>query len=146
MEFNLALESRNIHSSPGPDGIDYLLMKHLPINYKLILVDIMNEIYCTGDFPSDWKRSYVHFIPKSDGKSVRPISLTSCMCKLFETLLKNRLMWWCEHFKLIPKSQSGFRKGQSCINNIIELILYAEDGFLHKRDTLAAFLEIEGIR
>lgn len=48
MEFNIALDSRNMCSAPGIDGIDYEIIQKLPIKYKLILVDIFNEMYESG--------------------------------------------------------------------------------------------------
>lgn len=55
-EFNIALSSRNKKSSSGLDGIDYEIIQKMPIKIKLILLDILNEIYQTGDFPSEWKK------------------------------------------------------------------------------------------
>ena len=143
-EFNLALNSKSCKSAPGPDGIDYFILQNLPLNYKLILIDIYNEMYSTGSFPSSWKNSYVHFIKKANGKSYRPISLTSCVCKVFETLVKQRLQYWCEKNDLLPKSQTGFRKGQSCYDNLTNLSLYINEGFILKKSTIAAFLDVKG--
>ncbi|EZA56049.1 hypothetical protein X777_03874 [Ooceraea biroi] len=39
-------------------------------------------------------------------------------------MLVNRFNWWLEVNKLLPSSQFGFRKQQSCIDNLS--ILYAE--------------------
>ena len=142
-EFNLALNSRNSKSAPGLDGVDYDIIKNLPFNYKLILIDIYNEMFTMGDFPVEWKQSYIHFIKKSDGKSVRPFALSSCYCKLFEALIKNRLQWCLEHNNLLQTRQTGFRKGLSCIDNLTNLTLYIEDGFIKKKNTIAAFLDIQ---
>ena len=71
------------------------------------------------------------------------MSLTSCVCKLFESLVKSRLQWWCEHHNFLPNSQAGFRKGQSCHDNLVNLLLHIEDGFASHRDTIAAFLDVE---
>lgn len=92
-EFNLSLGSRNSNSSHGLDGIDYQILKKLPIKYKLLLVDIFNEMYRTSDFPDYWKQAYVHLISKPDEKSFRPIALTSALCKLFETIVKSKFQW-----------------------------------------------------
>lgn len=90
------------------------------------------------------EQSYIHFIKKSDGKIVRPIALSSCLCKLFETLVKNRLQYWVKHNNLLPINQTGFRKGQSCIDNLVNLSLYVEEGLANKKDILAAFLDVQG--
>lgn len=143
-EFNAALESRSTNSSSGPDGIDYYSLLQLPVKYKLILLDIYNEMYGTGDFPDSWKEAYVHLIDKPDGSCLRPIAMSNCACKIFELLVKNRLQWWCEVNDILPREQSGFRKGRSCIDNLANFTLFIEDGFLDGTDTLAAFLDIQG--
>ena len=117
-EFNLALESKNANSAPGMDGIDYEILQKLPIRYKLMLVDILNEMYKKNDYPHIWKQSFLHFIPKSDSNSLRPIALTSCLCKLFESMIKDRLQWWVESNNFLPSSQQGFGKSKSCIDNL----------------------------
>lgn len=143
-EFNSALESKNKKSAPGIDGLDYEIIINLPIKYHLLLLDIYNEMYSANDYPSSWKNSYVHFIDKPDGKGVRPIALTSCLCKLFETLIKNLLQWWCEFNELLPKSQTGFRKGKSCVDNLTNLALSVNETLMKDKSLLAAFLDVCG--
>ena len=143
-EFNAALESRNKHSGCGLDGIDYFTILTIPIKYRLELLDIYNHMHATNEYPLSWQESYVHFISKADGSGLRPIAMTSCLCKLYELMVKNRLQWFCEHNEILPISNSGFRKGRSCNDNLINLALYVEDGFLNNKDTLAAFLDVQG--
>ena len=126
------------------DGIDYGLIKKLPIKYHLLLFDIFNEMHATSQYPDDWKKLYIHFISKGENKGVRPIALTSCLCKLFETLIKNRLQWRWEFHKILPKTQSGFRKGKSCSDNLTNLKLQAEFSLQKGRHLLAAFLGVSG--
>ena len=60
-EFNTALDSRKSKSSPGIDGIDYDILHFLPINCKLILIDIFNEIYKSHDYPVNRKKTIYAF-------------------------------------------------------------------------------------
>lgn len=62
VEFNTALESKNESSACGMDGVDYFVLKALPIRYKLLLLDIFNEMYLTGLFPPDWKKSFTSLV------------------------------------------------------------------------------------
>lgn len=71
----------------------YGVIEVLPIKFKLIQLIILNEMFTKGEFPPDWKTSFLHFIDKPGGKGVRPIGLISCTCKLFETMLKGKLQW-----------------------------------------------------
>ena len=70
-EFNTALNPTNIKSSPGIDGIDFEVIKNLPIKYHLLLLDIYNEMFQNNDYSSSWKKFFIHFIDKLDGKGVR---------------------------------------------------------------------------
>ena len=45
---------------------------------------------------------------------------------------------------VLPKSQSGFRKGQSTVDNLTNLTVNIEDLSSKKHDTLAAFLDVSG--
>ncbi|XP_078041391.1 uncharacterized protein LOC144472304 [Augochlora pura] len=141
-EFIYASESVKLESAPGLDGVEYRMIYNLSTRCRLILLDILNEIYTTGSFPEEWTESQILLIKKSDGENFRPISLTSCMCKFLERLINLRLQWWCEDKELIPANQSGFRKGRSCLDNINNLTSFIHSGFNQNEYTMAAFLDV----
>lgn len=143
-ELNLAINNSNFKSSPGPDNIEHSLISFLPFKTKLLLLDLYNEIYQLSEFPPPWKESITFFIGKKDNSSVRPISLTSCLCKIFEKMIKLRLQWWLESIKFFPSSQAGFRPGRSCSDNLSFLNLTVEEAFYKKEDVLACFLDVKG--
>lgn len=143
-ELNQAINSRNCSSGSGPDGIDYYSIVRLPVKYRLILLDIYNEMFESGDYPEDWKFAYVHLIKKPTNDGLRPITMTQCLCKIFEIMMKNRLQWWCENNGVISLRQSGFRKGRSAMDNVFNLTLQVQDGIKEKKDTVAAFFDIRG--
>ncbi|KAL7299831.1 hypothetical protein TKK_0007571 [Trichogramma kaykai] len=143
-EFNAALADKKDSSAPGMDGIGFDAIKKLPLKYKLLLLDIFNEMYSQAIFPDSWREAFVIFISKASGSGLRPISLTSCFCKLFETLVRNRLQWWAETNIWLPRSQHGFRKGFSCSDNLTGLLLRAEEALSTGREVSTAFLDVEG--
>ncbi|CAB0044055.1 unnamed protein product [Trichogramma brassicae] len=143
-EFNVALEDKKDSASPGMDGLNFGILKRLPIKYELQLLDLFNEMIKLGEFPHSWRDVFVHFIKKPDGKNYRPISLTSCTCKLLETIIKNRLQWWAETNNWLPLCQHGFRKGNSGIDNLAGLTMTVQSAFKERRDVYATFLDIEG--
>ena len=63
----------------------------------------------------------------------RPISLTSQLCKVFETIVMNQVIEFLESNVLIRNSQHGFRKGSSCLTNLLlflDKVLHSiDDGF-----------------
>lgn len=52
----------------------------------------------------EWKRNQVIFIDKSNKEKVRPITMSSCVGKILERMINDRLMWWLEHNKLLDES------------------------------------------
>ncbi|CAK9828030.1 RNA-directed DNA polymerase from mobile element jockey [Anthophora retusa] len=144
LEFNHAIKEIKDKAAPGPDCIDNMMIKHLSNRIRLLLLDIFNELYTKHVVPTEWKNVHVLFIPKTDRKGFRPITLSSCLCKLFERLVKNRLNWWCEHHDIIHPTQSEFRRGRSCIDNVGSVILQAEESLMTGRCTITAFLDIKG--
>lgn len=73
----------------------------------------------------DWKKSiivplYKRGEPEEVG-NYRGISLLYTVYKVYVEILKSRLEEVVEMKKLVPESQSGFRKGKSAIDNIFAL-------------------------
>jgi len=72
----------------------------------------------------DWKQANVTQIFKNGSRSSvenhRPVSLTSQVCKLFEVIIRDALLHHLESNELIVNSQHGFRKGRSCLTNLLE--------------------------
>ena len=104
--------------APGPDGIHNNLLEHLPEDTLMILKEILNNIWISGDFPPQWRAATVIPIPKpnkdrTDPLSYRPIALTSCLCKVLERMINTRFIWYLEKYGILDKSQCGFRKHRS---------------------------------
>ena len=57
-------------TTAGPDDIHYQILKHLPSDVWETLLNIMNEIWRTGEFPEDWHKAVIIPIPKP-GKRIR---------------------------------------------------------------------------
>ena len=69
-------------------------------------------------------------INKSD--NYRPVSLTSVICKLLETIIRDHMMDFLINHKLINPSQHGFLKAKSCLSNLLcfleEITKWVDDG------------------
>ena len=46
--------------------------------------------------------------PPTEAGSTRPIALTSCLCKLLETVVNNRLQDYLERNEIFSERQFGF--------------------------------------
>lgn len=87
------------------------MIKEIPSEYRYLLLEIINEIWISALIPQPWREYQVHFIDKIGKNKVRPIALSSCMGKIVERIINERLVWWAEKNKVIHSSQNGFRKG-----------------------------------
>ncbi|CAG5109312.1 Similar to RTase: Probable RNA-directed DNA polymerase from transposon BS (Drosophila melanogaster) [Cotesia congregata] len=140
-ELEVAIDKGNTNSSPGIDGIDYQIIKRFPEKLRKLLLALYNEIFLTGTFPNEWREHLVYFIPKSDGKKVRPISLAFCLLKTLERMLNLRLCSWLEHHQKLPNRQFGFRRGKSCLDNLT--LLNAEILNAFDENAVVAVLSID---
>ena len=59
--------------------------------------------------------------PKSEITSYRLLSLTSCLGKIEEKIIRNRVKDWCNKNNIINKQQNGFRTKRSTNDNPFEL-------------------------
>ena len=135
-------------SAPGPDEIHNRMLKNLPEESKNYIVELFNYIFSEGAFPEDWK--FAHIIPilkkdkdPLDAKNYRPISLTSCLCKLLDRILNKRLVWYLESNNYLHKSQTGSRKGRSTIDNLLMLESEVHNAFLEKMLLISIFFDLE---
>ena len=122
-ELNNSLKKCHL-TAPGPDGITYPMIQHLSQNSLKNLLRIYNRIFTEHVFPNTWHDAIVIPFQKpgkdaTDPKNYRPIALTSCLCKILEKMVNNRLVFILEQRKLISPWQSGFRRGRSTIDNIL---------------------------
>ena len=94
-ELEGALKGMQNGRSPGLDNITNDMLAHLGMQAKKELPGLFNTSWKTGLIPSIWKKVIVIPIlkagkPRNKGNSYRPISLTSCMCKLMERMVNKR--------------------------------------------------------
>lgn len=121
-------------NAEGSDGItaDMVLLT-LPHTIKII-TDIINTSIRTSEFPSVWKSALVCPIPKNnnpqDLKDLRPISILPYFSKILEKVIFLQLCSYLESNNILPKYQSGFRKGRgtnTALLDVIDNLLVAQD-------------------
>ncbi|GFS27136.1 LINE-1 retrotransposable element ORF2 protein [Elysia marginata] len=117
-ELEGALKVMQNGRSPGPDSITNEMLAHLGFQTKRKILGLFNTSWKTGLVPSNWKKAILIPIlkvgkPKNKGNSYRPISLTSCMCKLMERMINKRLVWYLEKHNILMDEQAGFRQFRS---------------------------------
>lgn len=128
---------------PGRDQIDNNILKGLPKLYHNHLLDILNLFFQGNLYHNSWNNYLTFFIDKPGGKGVRPISISSAVCKLFEKMISARLKHCLESNKLNYKYQFGFRKGHSCHDNLISVTSLIERAKAEDFELPVVFLYIK---
>ena len=135
-ELSTAISNFSSSTASGPDQNAYPLLKHLPEPAQLLLLPLFNRSWHSHTFPSCWKPTTIIPIhkpgkPTSSPSFFRPISLTSCISKLFECLILSRLTFHLESNHLLSTCQAGFRPGRSPLDQILSQSIW--DGFQKKK-------------
>ncbi|KAK4813551.1 hypothetical protein QYF61_009594 [Mycteria americana] len=117
------LHHLDTHKSMGPDEIHPRVLKELADVLTKPLSIIYQQSWLTGEVPADWRLANVMPIfkkgRKEDPGSYRPVSLTSVPGKLMEQIILSAITQHVEDNQGIKPSQHGFRKGRSCLTNLI---------------------------
>ena len=148
-ELNCAIRQLNNKKASGEDGISNKMIRHLRSVAEQKLLDIYNQSWNTGTFPTSWKEATI--IPTlKKGKdrhsktSYRPISLLliSCLGKTMEHMVNRRLQHHLEKNGLLSPSQPGFRKNRSTEDQVTLLTQDIENSFQQKLQTLAVSVDL----
>lgn len=90
------------------------------------ITTIFNKSMDSMKIPEMWKLANVTPLhkkgPKHQVSNYRPISLTSIICKTMEKFIRDALTEHMENNQLFTPHQHGFRKGRSCVTQLIEVL------------------------
>ena len=101
-----------------------------------------------GTFPDPWKMSNVCPIHKKESKSLkenyRPISLLPILAKIFEKIIFDSLYDYFIGNNLLNRCQSGFIKGDSCVNQLLAITheIHKNLDANPSTDTIGVFLDM----
>ena len=84
---------------------------------------IWKMCFSAEEVPSLYKFSHVFPLYKKDSRAMptnyRPISLTSHVIKIFERVIRKKMVDYLEMNDLICNRQHGFRAGRSCLTQLL---------------------------
>ena len=122
-EIRKAIKKLKTGKSSGIDGVTNEYIKSssdimLPVYCKLF-----NYILDTGIIPEACSLGTIVPIYKGKGdmqkpEYYRPITILSCIGKLFTSVINDRLTSFLENNALLLQTQAGFRKNHSTLDNI----------------------------
>ena len=132
----------------GIDDIHNQFLLHLPQSKKMQLLGICNRIWRYGEVPEEWKVGLICPILKPDKdpqlvNSYRPISLLSCVSKVMEKMVHERLAYIVESKNHLSPSQYGFRIRKGCIDPIISLEHEVRSALIKKEVNIVVFFDLK---
>ena len=146
LEVQRLLSKLNVHKSTGPDAIGNWVLKHCSSSLCKPLTALFNKSLSDGIFPSVWKQANVCPVfkkgSKSDKSNYRPISLLSNMSKILEKIVYKRLYEYLTDNDLLTKQNSGFKKNDSTINQLLKIVHQIYQDINDGKDTCKVFLEV----
>ena len=101
------------------------------------LCKVFNSLFNSALYHSNWSTSYISTIhkkgPNTDPNNYRGISITSCVSKLYSSILNSRLILFLDNNNTINDNQSGFRKKRRTAANLF-ILKTAIDKYLSSRN------------
>ena len=120
------LKKLKISKSPGPDGIHPRILKEALDELVEPITILFKCSFEQGELPEDWRIAFITAIykkgDKSDPGNYRPVSLTSIVCKLFESLIREEMIGHMKRHMLFSNKQFGFLSGRSTVLQLIKVI------------------------
>ena len=113
-----------------------------------ISVNLFNLVFDTGIIPEAWTLGMIQPIFKnkgspSDPSNYRPITLISCLGKVFTQILNNRIQKYADENDIINHCQSGFRKKYSTTDNIFILHNLIDLVCKSKKSVFCSFIDLK---
>ena len=107
---------------------------------------IFNQCIDSGIYPCEWKKANAVPIHKKGDKQTlknyRPVSLLPICSKIFERLIYNEMFGFFLDKGLISANQSGFKPGDSCINQLLSITHNIYKSFDDGYEVRGVFLDI----
>lgn len=124
MEIKTIINSLSTRKAPGYDLISPALIKNIADSIAEHLTYLVNFSLSSGEFPSDLKNAIIIPLHKKSDKlnpsNFRPIALLSIFSKIFEKILKTRLVNFLENEGFFSKNQFGFQKKLNTENALLD--------------------------
>lgn len=118
-----AIDQIKMTSAPGEDEFPAVLLKscksHLALPIYLLWKKSFNDGVIDQCFLSQIIAPVFKNGSRFDPSNYRPISLTSHLIKIFERVVQKNVVAYLEENNLLNINQHGFRKGYSCLSELL---------------------------
>ena len=119
------IRSLDLNKAHGHDEISIRKIKLCASSISKPLHLIFRNCLETESFLKEWKKANIIPVHKKGDKQLitnyRPVSLLPICGKVFEKIIFNSLFVYLNNNNLLNSNQSGFRPGDSCVNQLISI-------------------------
>ena len=119
-----AIDDIDINASCPDFSIPAPVLKNCKHEVAVPLLIMWKHSLRLGKVPSFYKKQLITPIYKkgsrADPINYRPISLTAHEIKIFERIIRNKLSSYLDSNNFLSCSQHGFRKGKSCLTQLLK--------------------------
>lgn len=141
------LTSLKTDSAPGWDNISTKFLKYIGKEVIPIVTHLANLCFTNGIFPEPLKKSVIIPVYKGgdrdDVNNYRPISILPAISKIIEKLINIRLIKYFDKYKILSKTQFGFKHGMSTENAITALTSLVTDSMDKGDKCTTVFLDLK---
>jgi len=120
------LKTLKIDKSPGPDKIHPRILKETADTIAIPLKIIFEQSLKDKEVPKSWKEAQISAIFKKGKKCLagnyRPVSLTSVICKVMETMVREHVIKNMKNNKFFTDRQYGFISGRSTSLQLLNVL------------------------
>ena len=122
-DFIQAIDEMRASSSGPKHDVPAIIFKKYKETLWIPLLKFWTKSFRTGIIPKDYKTQIIKILHKKGNKTNpdnwRPISITPHTIKIFERVLRNKMMQYIENNEILNPTQHGFRKNRSCSSQLI---------------------------
>lgn len=121
-----AISETQSSSAPGPDKFPSIILKECKDILASPIRCMWQNSLESGNIAAMFKIQSITPIFKKGNKALpvnyRPVSLTSHLIKLFERIVRKRMVSFIEAQDLFDANQHGFRSGKNCLTQLLHHI------------------------
>ena len=148
-ELHTAICASGPWKATGSDRVPNACLRECEAILAPYLLPLFSASLRLQSIPAAWKEAVVVAIPKTGGdasltKGYRPISLLSCLAKVLERIVTDRLTHLLEHSTALTEHQFGFRKTRSAELALWNFVNVASHALQTRRKTFMLALDIQG--